>query len=126
MSLAIEGKTALVLEGAGLVSSAALALGREGCNVAVSDTNGDKLTALVKRLSNQISYVFPQIWNAADLSADQSIRSALKGPRAILSAGADTQKLAFLASTRVSYVKGSIARVDGGLIPSICGLIPSI
>jgi 3-oxoacyl-[acyl-carrier protein] reductase len=70
MELAIEGKTALVLGGAGGLGSAiALALGREGCRVALADINGDELTAVAQRLRDQGSKAFAQVWDIGDLSA---------------------------------------------------------
>jgi len=69
MDLAIKGKTALVLGGAGgLGSSIALALGREGCKVAIADINGDELASVAQRLEGQGTSVFSQVWDISDLS----------------------------------------------------------
>lgn len=69
MDLQIKGKTALVFGGAGgLGSSIALALGREGCQMAIADINGDGLNAVVQRLRNQDVSALPIVWDISDLS----------------------------------------------------------
>ena len=69
MDLDIRGKTALVLGGAGGLGSAiALALGREGCKVAVADINGEELDALVRRLEARGVSAVSQVWDISDLS----------------------------------------------------------
>ena len=69
MDFQIKGKTALVFGGAGgLGSSIALALGREGCQVAIADINSDGLDAVVQRLRTRDASALPIVWDLADLS----------------------------------------------------------
>lgn len=73
MDFQIQGKTALVFGAAGgLGSSIALALGREGCRVALADINGDGLSSVAERLRAQDTLAMPIVWDIADLSAVQS------------------------------------------------------
>ena len=73
MELGIKDKTALVLGGAGGLGSAiALALGREGCKVALADINGDELSVVAKRLQVQGTKAFAQVWDIGDLSVARS------------------------------------------------------
>jgi 3-oxoacyl-[acyl-carrier protein] reductase len=73
MDLQIKGKTALVFGGAGgLGSSIALALGREGCQVAIADINGDGLDALAQRLNTKDVSALPIVWDISDLSIIQA------------------------------------------------------
>jgi len=69
MDFDIKGKTALVLGGAGgLGSSIALALGREGCQIAVADIDGDELVPVAQRLEAEGVSVFSLVWDISDLS----------------------------------------------------------
>ena len=73
MDFQISGKTALVFGGAGgLGSSIALALGREGCRVAIADINSDGLNAAVERFRTQDVSALPIVWDIADLSTVQA------------------------------------------------------
>jgi 3-oxoacyl-[acyl-carrier protein] reductase len=73
MDLQIKGKTALVFGGAGgLGSSIALALGREGCQVAIADINGDGLDAVAQRLHTKDVSALPIVWDISDLSIIQA------------------------------------------------------
>ncbi|MDN3274345.1 SDR family oxidoreductase [Frankia sp. RB7] len=73
MDFQIKGKTALVFGGAGgLGSSIALALGREGCQVAIADINGDGLNAVAQRLRTKDVSALPIVWDIADLSIIQA------------------------------------------------------
>ncbi|WP_256807663.1 SDR family oxidoreductase [Bradyrhizobium sp. Bra64] len=73
MDLQIKGKTALVFGGAGgLGSSIALALGREGCQVAIADINGDGLNAVAQRLRTKDVSALPIVWDISDLSIIQA------------------------------------------------------
>ncbi|MET4071907.1 3-oxoacyl-[acyl-carrier protein] reductase [Bradyrhizobium sp. S3.2.6] len=73
MDLQIKGKTALMFGGAGgLGSSIALALGREGCQVAIADINGDGLDAVAQRLRTKDVSALPIVWDISDLSIIQA------------------------------------------------------
>ena len=73
MDFQIKGKTALVFGGAGgLGSSIALALGREGCHVAIADINGDGLNAVAQRLRTKDVSALPIVWDLSDLSIIQA------------------------------------------------------
>jgi 3-oxoacyl-[acyl-carrier protein] reductase len=80
MELGIEGKTALVLGGAGGLGSAiAQALGREGCNVALADIDGDELSVIANRLQEQGLTPFAQVWDIGDLSVARQNLDAIAG-----------------------------------------------
>jgi 3-oxoacyl-[acyl-carrier protein] reductase len=78
MDLRLDGRTALVLGGAGGLGSAiALALGREGCRLAVADINADELAAVVQRLQGQGVTAAARVWDIADLSVARTNLDAI-------------------------------------------------
>lgn len=69
MDLGIRGRTALVLAaGGGLGAAIALALAREGAQVALADVNADALRATEKTVIKGGGKAHAVLWNLADLS----------------------------------------------------------
>ena len=70
MDLGIRGKTALVLgASSGLGRAMALALAREGCNVAIGARREDALTAVAGEITDAGAKALPLIWDLADLDS---------------------------------------------------------
>lgn len=88
MDLGIRGKTALVLgASSGLGRAMALALAREGCNVAVGARREQELAAVAGEITDAGARALPLVWDLSDLGSIEAHVSAVEsalGPVDIL------------------------------------------